>query len=314
MPADLASLLRTGRYRVVRFTLMVALAVFSGSISAPRHAAAQAPTRPKAPWILGVSNNLVGNGWREEMICAVKAEAVARPGLVKKVLVNDINGGAAEQIAGIRTLISSGVNALIINPPDATSLNGVIQEATQRGIVVVIVDQFVNSDLPYQAANGQVAYGRLGMEWLAKQLHAHGNVVLLQGIAGAPADTARYTGIQQALQAVSRDPCHCQTLYRLAVGPRREADARPAQRARGHRRRVDLGIDYTAVTAFSTAHRKFPRAHVAAALARSGPESSEIPASARTRDHVAYPAHLPAASIISGSRKAGLAQSRAMHS
>jgi ribose transport system substrate-binding protein len=24
-------------------------------------------------WVLGVSNTLVGNGWREEMICAVKA-------------------------------------------------------------------------------------------------------------------------------------------------------------------------------------------------------------------------------------------------
>ena len=26
-------------------------------------------------WVLGVSNTLVGNGWREEMICAVKAQA-----------------------------------------------------------------------------------------------------------------------------------------------------------------------------------------------------------------------------------------------
>ena len=28
-------------------------------------------------YVLGVSNTLVGNGWREEMICAVKAQALA---------------------------------------------------------------------------------------------------------------------------------------------------------------------------------------------------------------------------------------------
>ena len=256
MPADLVSLFRTGRCGAA-LTLMIAFAVASVLASGPRHAAAQAPPRPKAPWVLGVSNNLVGNGWREEMICAVKAEAVARPGLVKKVLVSDINGGAAEQIAGIRTLISSGVNALIINPPDPTSLNGVIQEATQRGIVVVIVDQFVNSDLPYQAANDQVAYGRLGMEWLAKQLHGHGNVVLLQGIAGAPADTARYTGIQQALQQypgihVLAKPY---TGWQWAPGGKQMLDL---LNAHGDIDGVwTSGIDYTAVTAFSTAHRKY---------------------------------------------------------
>jgi ribose transport system substrate-binding protein len=230
-----------------------------GSLLASPHFSASAHTAgyPKPPWIIGVSNNLVGNGWREEMICSVKAEAAASHGLVKKVLVSDISGGAAQQIAGIRTLISSGVNALIIDPPDPTSLNGVIQQAVQRGIVVVVVDQLVTSQLPYQAANDQVAYGRLGMAWLARQLHGHGNVVLLQGIAGAPADTDRYHGIQQAL-----------TKY-----PGIHVIAKPYtgwQWAPGGKEMLDLlnahnnidgvwtsGIDYTAVEAFITAHRTF---------------------------------------------------------
>ena len=36
-------------------------------------------------WVLGVSNTLVGNGWREEMICAVKAQALSS-GKVSKVI------------------------------------------------------------------------------------------------------------------------------------------------------------------------------------------------------------------------------------
>ena len=71
----------------------------------------------KKTYTIGVSNTLVGNGWREEMICAVKAQALAS-GKVDKVLVHNHNGDAAEQIAGIRNLISSGANAIIVNPAD----------------------------------------------------------------------------------------------------------------------------------------------------------------------------------------------------
>ena len=136
----------------------IALGLVPTLLVGPQLSASAHPSAAKGPFVVGVSNNLVGNGWREEMICAAKAEAVASHGAVKKVIVSDINGSAAQQVAGIRTLISQGVNALVIDPPDATSLNGVIQEATSRGIVVVIVDQFVKSPLAYQAANDQVAF------------------------------------------------------------------------------------------------------------------------------------------------------------
>ncbi len=36
-------------------------------------------------YVVGVSNTLIGNGWREEMICSIKAEAEAS-GKVSKVL------------------------------------------------------------------------------------------------------------------------------------------------------------------------------------------------------------------------------------
>ena len=78
-----------------------------------------------AKFIIGVSNTLVGNGWREEMICAVKAQAAAS-GVVSKVIIANRNGGPAEQIADIRNLISAGANAIIINPSSANALNAVM--------------------------------------------------------------------------------------------------------------------------------------------------------------------------------------------
>ena len=61
----------------------------------------------KKMYKIGVSNTLVGNGWREEMICSVKAQALAS-GQVSDVLVHNVNGDASAQIQGMRNLISSG--------------------------------------------------------------------------------------------------------------------------------------------------------------------------------------------------------------
>jgi ribose transport system substrate-binding protein len=147
---------------------------------------------------IGVSNTLVGNGWREEMICSVKAQALAS-GNVDEVLVHNVNGGANEQITGIRNLISSGANAIIINPADREALNPVIKEADARGIVVVAVDQAVSAPEAYVVTNDQVAYGRLGAEWLAKELGGKGNIVEMRGISGVPADDDRHKGFMEVI-------------------------------------------------------------------------------------------------------------------
>jgi ribose transport system substrate-binding protein len=149
-------------------------------------------------YVIGVSNTLVGNGWREEMICSVKAEALAS-GKVSKVIVANRNGGPTEQIADLRQLISQGVNAIIVNPSDPAKLDPVIKQAKARGIVVVAVDQAVTAPEALVAANDQVAYGRLGGEWLAKAIGGKGNVVEMRGIAGAPADNDRHKGFTEAL-------------------------------------------------------------------------------------------------------------------
>jgi ribose transport system substrate-binding protein len=64
-------------------------------------------------YVIGVSNTLAGNGWREQMICSVKAQALASK--VSKVIAISKNGGPTEQIQDLQNLISQGVNAIIVN-------------------------------------------------------------------------------------------------------------------------------------------------------------------------------------------------------
>ena len=150
-------------------------------------------------YVVGVSNTLIGNGWREEMICSIKAQAKAS-GLVSKVIVANRNGGPSEQIADLRNLISAGANAIIINPSDRAALNPVIKQAAHRGIVVVAVDQAVSAPEAYVLSNDQVAYGSIGAQWLADKLGGKGNVVEMRGIDGVPADADRHQGFTAVMQ------------------------------------------------------------------------------------------------------------------
>jgi ribose transport system substrate-binding protein len=207
-------------------------------------------------WVLGVSNTLVGNGWREEMICAVKAQALSS-GKVSKVIVANRNGGPTEQIADLRSLISQGVNAIVVNPSDREKLNPVIKQAKDKGIVVVAVDQAVSAPEAYVATNDQVAYGRLGGEWLAKALGGKGNVVEMRGIAGVPADDDRHKGFTEA---ISQNP-GIKVVKETFTGWDYSKGGQQAIDLLNSSTKIDgiwtSGIDYTVVKAFQTLNKPY---------------------------------------------------------
>jgi ribose transport system substrate-binding protein len=187
-------------------TLLLAILLVTAGCVAPvapttggEGASSDAPAEEEGGYVIGVSNTLVGNGWREQMICAIKAEARAS-GLVDEVVVVNRNGGPTEQLADLEGLISQGVDAIILNPTDREGLNAVIEAAIAQGIVVVAVDQAVTAEGAYVVTNDQVAYARIGAEWLFEQLGGSGRVAEMRGIDGVPADTDRHQGFTEALE------------------------------------------------------------------------------------------------------------------
>src|SRR5260221_12590619 len=81
---------------------------------------------------VGVSNTLTGNGFREGMICSIKAQAKAS-GIVSKVIVTNRNTDPSGQISNIRNLISPGVNLILLNPSDPNAVDPLINKATYQG-------------------------------------------------------------------------------------------------------------------------------------------------------------------------------------
>ena len=149
-------------------------------------------------YTIGVSNTVQGNGWREEMICSIKAQAAAS-GEVASLNIAHRNTDPAGQLEDMRNLIAAGVDAIIINPSDGDALTPAIQEATGQGIPIIAVDATVNEPTAYILSNNQEEYARLGAEWLFEKLGGSGEVFYMRGLAGHSADDARDVGFQAAL-------------------------------------------------------------------------------------------------------------------
>jgi ribose transport system substrate-binding protein len=249
--------------RIVRNRAILRAAVLLtlvGTLFAVPHLTASARTAlASPPYVIGVSNNLIGNGWRDEMVCSIRAE-VHHSGLGHTIVQqNQLDTNL--QISQIRNMISQHANAIIIDPNTSTALNAAIQQATARGITIVVVDQvidsLVNASGVYQTANNQRAYGRLGMQWLVNQLHGKGNIVELQGIAGAPANTARELGQQDVLKHYK----NIHVVKKVYTNWDYTKGGQEMTTLLNSGLKIDgvwtSGIDYTVVNAFRTAHRAF---------------------------------------------------------
>lgn len=207
-------------------------------------------------YVVGISNTLTGNGFREEMICSVKAQAKAS-GLVSRIVTANRNTDPSGQIADMRSLISAGVNVIVVNPSDLSALDGVIKQASDKGIVVVTVDQGVTAPEAYQVHNDQVKYAELGADWLFKQIGGKGNVVEMRGVNGVSADADRHKGFQQTLARYPDIKVVKETFTNWSLDP-------AAQQTRdilSSGIKVDgiwtSGIDSTVVDTFQTAKKPF---------------------------------------------------------
>lgn len=147
---------------------------------------------------IGISNTVQGNGWREQMICAMKAQALDS-GVVDALNIAHRNTDAAGQLEDIRNLAQAGVDAIVVNPANPEGINAAIKEATDAGIVVVAVDQAVTEPSAYVLSNDQEEYAYLGARWLFERMGGTGGVVYMRGAAGASADDDRDRGFKRAL-------------------------------------------------------------------------------------------------------------------
>lgn len=171
--------------------------------AAPAAAATAAPSANAGPFTIGISNGFVGSEWRTQMIQVleqVNAEYKAA-GVTNDLVIESADTDVQGQSQQIRNLINKGVNAIIINPNSQTALNSVIKEATDAGIVVIAIDQEISAPEAVNVVIDQTEWARMSAQWLVDELGGQGDVVVINGIAGHPANEARYNGVKEVFEA-----------------------------------------------------------------------------------------------------------------
>ncbi len=186
-------------------TLLAALTIGAVLVAACGGASTTSPSSSsggnKGPFVIGVSNGFVGSEWRTQMLQDMQTANAEymQAGLTKDLIVQSADVDVQGQIQQIHNLINRGVNAIIINPNSQTALSPVIKEAKDAGIVVISVDQAISSPDAINVVIDQTEWARISMRWLAQQLHGQGNIIIINGIAGHPANEARYNGVKEIL-------------------------------------------------------------------------------------------------------------------
>ncbi len=186
---------------LIVLAIISALVAACGGTSAPSSSSSSSSTGNKGPFTIGVSNGFVGSEWRTQMLQDMQTANAeyTKAGLTKDLVIQSADVDVQGQIQQIHNLINRGVNAIIINPNSPTALSPVIKEATDAGIAVVSVDQAITAPTAINVVIDQTEWARMSMRWLAQQLQGKGNIVIINGIAGAPANEARYNGVKEVL-------------------------------------------------------------------------------------------------------------------
>jgi ribose transport system substrate-binding protein len=153
-------------------------------------------TPKKAPYKIAFSNSYFGNNWRAEMLKAADVY-VKQPDLqpyIKEFKVFNAGNDVSQQIAQIRQIILSGVDAIVVNAASPTGLDSVLEEAVKRGIVVVAFDNTVSSNKVVNVNNDQSKMGMRWAEFLSQQVNGKGTVLMVHGLAGTTVDNDQASG------------------------------------------------------------------------------------------------------------------------
>lgn len=148
-----------------------------------------------AKYTIGFSQATVKEPWRvlfnENLIKA----AAQHPDV--KLIPLDADDKTEEQVAQMRTFIRQKVSAILISPKESAGLTRVVEEATDAGIPVIVLDRDVNTDKFASFVGGDNkeigrAAGKLAVQMLGGPGNAKGIIYeICGGLASTPAQERR---------------------------------------------------------------------------------------------------------------------------
>ncbi len=168
--------------------------------SAAALVAALAMPATAADLVVGFSQIGSESGWRAAETTVTQAQAKER-GVDLKFA--DAQQKQENQIKAVRGFIAQGVDAILIAPVVATGWDGVLKEAQEAEIPVILLDRQIDApDSLYLTAvtSDQVHEGKVAGDWLVGAVgDAQCKVVELQGTTGSSPAINRKKGFEEAI-------------------------------------------------------------------------------------------------------------------
>lgn len=175
--------------RVLAFVLVLTMALISFGA-----AVAEEPLR------IGVCYCMLSAPAVKVMAEGVNAKA-AEYGM--ELIELDAEFDATKQTDQMSSLISQGVDGIVLNPVDAVSIVSVVKQAYEAGIPVVMASMDIDESgreyvVSYSGADDYDVGYNAG-EKLAEALGGEGQVAIIEGQAGTSATTRRTEGFEDAV-------------------------------------------------------------------------------------------------------------------
>jgi ABC-type sugar transport system substrate-binding protein len=157
------------------------------------------------PWKIGLSNLAVNSAFETNLINGLekafdqaKEEGLVTGSLEKAILPDEATQTPAQQIAGFQAMVRNGVQGVIMTPLSGEAIAPAITAAGKDGVPTVILgntspSNYAIADNPLNIAGGTAA--------TIKAMGGKGDVLIVRGLAGAPAETYGYKQIMAEVKA-----------------------------------------------------------------------------------------------------------------
>ena len=156
----------------------------------------------KDKYVIGMSQANRAEPWREAMDSQIAAAALAYPDF--QVIFQDAAQDNAKQVSDVDSLLTQGIDLLVISPNEAAPLNDAVKAAWEACIPVIVLDRnlvdpnysmFIGAD---NVAIGQAA-GKYAADWCAANGRTACKVAEIRGLEGAPPAKDRGDGFRLGL-------------------------------------------------------------------------------------------------------------------
>ncbi|MBS4207526.1 substrate-binding domain-containing protein [Bacillus sp. FJAT-50079] len=159
---------------------------------------ASGATKGKEGYTIGFSQGTMNHPYRVAMVEG-NEQYFKENNPDVKVVVTDGENQSSKQVTDVESLLAQNIDALILSPLTEDALTPVAKVAMDKGIPVITLDRKVNTPVTLHIGANNKQMGVDAGKYLTEILSGKGNIIEIQGTAGASATEERHSGFEEAI-------------------------------------------------------------------------------------------------------------------